>query len=90
MPTREQLHKEVDAVPDGQLNNAQVVVLEPNGAGEPLDLATINQQGDEALAEIRAAFADVPEEEIEREAVKATREARHEMAAERNAPEQAA
>jgi hypothetical protein len=26
MPTREQLHKEVDAVPEDQLDNAQVVV----------------------------------------------------------------
>lgn len=57
---------------------------------ELLEALAINQLGDAALAEIRAAFADVPEEEIEREAVKATREARHEMAAERNAPEQAA
>jgi hypothetical protein len=29
MPTREQLHKEVDAVPEDQLDNAQVVVEEP-------------------------------------------------------------
>jgi hypothetical protein len=33
MPTREQLHEQVDAVPEDQLDNAQVVVLEPNGAG---------------------------------------------------------
>jgi hypothetical protein len=33
MATREQLHKEVDAVPDDQLEHAQVVVLESNGAG---------------------------------------------------------
>ena len=32
MPTREQLHKEVDAVPDDQLDNAHVVV-ESNGSG---------------------------------------------------------
>jgi hypothetical protein len=33
MPTREQLQKELDAVPDDQLDNAQIVVLEPNGSG---------------------------------------------------------
>jgi hypothetical protein len=32
MPTREQLHKEVDAVPEDQLDNAQIVV-DSNGTG---------------------------------------------------------
>jgi hypothetical protein len=32
MPTREQLHKEVDAVPEDQLDSAHVVV-DSNGAG---------------------------------------------------------
>lgn len=40
------------------------------------------QLGREATDRIREAFADVPEEEIEREAVKAVREVRSEMAAE--------
>jgi hypothetical protein len=31
MSTREQLHKDVDAVPDDQLDHAQVVVLDANG-----------------------------------------------------------
>jgi hypothetical protein len=33
MPTREQLHKEVDAVPEDQLDNAHVVV-EPSGLSD--------------------------------------------------------
>jgi hypothetical protein len=33
MPTREQLHKEVDAVPDDQLDNTHVVT-EPSGLTE--------------------------------------------------------
>jgi hypothetical protein len=49
------------------------------------DLAVI-RLGNEAVARIREAFADVPEEEIEREAIKATREVRHEMGAERATP----
>jgi len=40
------------------------------------------QLGREATDRIREAFADVPEEEIEREAVKGVREVRSEMAAE--------
>jgi hypothetical protein len=48
------------------------------------DLAVI-KEGDEAIERIRARFAGVPSEEIEREAVKAVREVRQERAAERAA-----
>lgn len=48
------------------------------------DLAVI-KEGDEAIERIRARFAGIPSEEIEREAVKAVREVRKEMAAERRA-----
>ncbi len=50
---------------------------------ELLESVAIIMRGDEALAEIRAAFADVPEEKIEREAVKAVKEVRRERAAAR-------
>jgi hypothetical protein len=53
------------------------------------DLAKI-QLGREATNSIRQAFADVPQEKIEREAAKAVREVRRERAAARNAAEQAA
>lgn len=43
------------------------------------------QVGREAIARVRERFIGVPAEEIEREAVKAVREARREMAAERRA-----
>jgi len=46
--------------------------------------ATI-RKGDEAMKRIGEAFAGVDPEEIEREAVKAVREVRKEMAAERRA-----
>jgi hypothetical protein len=46
------------------------------------DLAII-RLGNEAIANIRKAFADVPEEEIEREAIKGVREVRAERAAAR-------
>jgi hypothetical protein len=46
------------------------------------DLAVI-KQGEEAIEQVRERFADVPFEEIERESVKAVREVRQEMAAER-------
>jgi hypothetical protein len=48
------------------------------------DLARL-QLGREAMARARERFRGVPSEEIEREAVKAVREARHELAAERDA-----
>ncbi|MBS1881078.1 MAG: hypothetical protein JST31_16315 [Actinobacteria bacterium] len=48
------------------------------------DLATI-RRGREARERIGDAFADVEIEEVEREAVKAVREVRREMAAERRA-----
>jgi hypothetical protein len=35
MATREQLHKEVDAVPDGQLPDAHVVVEQPQNGASP-------------------------------------------------------
>jgi hypothetical protein len=39
MPTREQLHQDVDAVPDDQLDSAQVVVLDSDGdqLGQPIE-----------------------------------------------------
>lgn len=43
------------------------------------------QLGREATARVRERFADVPSEEIEREAVKAVREVRADRAAERRA-----
>jgi hypothetical protein len=46
------------------------------------DLAII-RLGNEAIANIRKAFADVPEEEIEREAIKGVHEVRAERAAAR-------
>jgi hypothetical protein len=48
------------------------------------DLARI-QLGREAMTRARERFRGVPSEEIEREAVKAVREARREIAAERDA-----
>lgn len=48
------------------------------------DLAVI-QLGREATDSIRQAFADVPEEEIEREAVRAVHETRRQRAARRSA-----
>lgn len=48
------------------------------------DLAVI-QLGDKAIVHIREAFAEVPEEEIAREAVKGVREARRKRAAARQA-----
>jgi hypothetical protein len=52
---------------------------------ELLERIAINQLGDAALAEIRAAFADVPDEEIEREAVRAVHETRATSAAQQSA-----
>jgi hypothetical protein len=46
------------------------------------DLAVI-KEGDEAIERIRACFVGVASEEIEREAVKAVREVRQELASER-------
>lgn len=48
------------------------------------DLAVI-KLGDKAIAHIREAFVDVPEEEIAREAVKGVREVRRKRAAARQA-----
>jgi hypothetical protein len=48
------------------------------------DLAVI-RLGDKAITRIREAFADVPQEEIEREAVNGVREARRKRAAARQA-----
>jgi hypothetical protein len=45
---------------------------------ELLEELAINQLGDAALAEIREAFADVPDEEIEIEAVRAVHQTRAE------------
>jgi len=50
-----------------------------------LESAARIQLGREAIARVRKRFAGVPMEEIEREAVKAVREVRHERAAERRA-----
>jgi prevent-host-death family protein len=56
------------------------------------DLARLDQldrdraDGFEVLDEMRAAFAGVPEEEIEREAIRAVREVREEMEAEQAVP----
>ena len=48
------------------------------------DLAVI-ALGDEAITRMRVAFADVPQEEIEREAVRIAKETRRERAADRAA-----
>lgn len=48
------------------------------------DLAVI-KLGDKAIARIREAFADVPQEEIEREALKGVRKVRRKRAAARQA-----
>lgn len=48
------------------------------------DLAVV-KEGDEAIERIGERFADVDPDEIEREAVKAVREVRHDLAAERRA-----
>jgi hypothetical protein len=50
------------------------------------DLAVI-RLGDETIARMRGAFADVDPHEIEGEAVKAVRDVRHEMTAESAAAE---
>ena len=70
MPTREQLHKEVDAVPDDQLDNAHVVV-ESNGSGaadeqsQPGDIidewGDLDAQTDAAAGDL---MARLDEEEI--------------------------
>ncbi|MEX0972156.1 MAG: hypothetical protein WDZ46_02720 [Solirubrobacterales bacterium] len=52
---------------------------------ELLESAARIQLGREASDRARERFAGVPSEEIEREAVKAVREVRHERAAERRA-----
>ena len=52
---------------------------------ELLESAARIQLGREASDRARERFAGVPSEEIEREAVKAAREVRHERAAERRA-----
>lgn len=52
---------------------------------ELLESAVRIQLGREAIARLRQRFADVPEDEIQRQAVKAVREVRHEQAAERRA-----
>jgi hypothetical protein len=48
------------------------------------DLAVI-QLGERAITHIREAFADVPDEEIEREAIKGVRDVRRKRAAARRA-----
>ncbi len=48
---------------------------------ELLEQLAVNQLGDKALAEIREAFADIPDEEIEREAIRAIHQTRAESAA---------
>jgi len=52
---------------------------------ELLESAARIQLGREAIVRVRKRFAGVPMEEIEREAVKAVREVRHERAAEHRA-----
>ncbi len=55
------------------------------GDRELLESAARIQLGHEASARVKQRFAGVPSEEIEREAAKAVREVREEMAAERRA-----
>jgi hypothetical protein len=55
------------------------------GDRELLESAARIQLGREASARVKQRFAGVPSEEIEREAAKAVREVREEMAAERRA-----
>lgn len=54
-----------------------------HGDRELLESAVRIQLGREAIARVRKRFADVPMDEIEREAVNAVREVRREDAAER-------
>lgn len=99
MTTRELAHKLLDDLPDEQLPNAVAALegverdarvlralreRNPDKTEQELldDLAVI-MRGEEAIARVRERFADVPSEEIEREAVKAARDARREIAAER-------
>lgn len=53
MATREQLHKEVDAVPDDQLNRARVVVMPLPDEAKPED--TIDEWGNLSLMTRRSA-----------------------------------
>lgn len=101
MTTREQAEQVLKELPDEQLPDAlealkgverDAHVLKvlrerhPQKSEQELmdDLATI-KRGREAREHIGEAFADVDPDEIEREAVKAVREVRKEMAAERRA-----
>ena len=48
---------------------------------EVLEGLAADRLGEDAIASIRSAFADVPQEELDAEVARAIREARHEMAA---------
>jgi len=101
MTTRERAEQVLKKLPDEQLpvalealeaveRDARVLKVlrerDPQKSERELmdDLAVI-KEGDEAIERIRARFAGVPSEEIEREAVKAAREVRRERAAGRAA-----
>jgi hypothetical protein len=101
MTTREQAEQVLKELPDEQLPDALEALKgverdahvlrvlrrrHPQKSDQELmeSLVTI-KRGREATRKIGEAFADVDPEEIEREAVKAVREVRREMAAERRA-----
>jgi hypothetical protein len=87
MATREDLMRAVLDLPDPQVPLARIVLdLEDAlDLDDEADLEVIIAEGKEATARAREAFADVPQEEIEREAVRGVKEGRRRRGAERRA-----